>query len=114
LAKITYYDREKAAPRVVFHGVEFEHREPVEVDELEQATLIRLAEGNPFFEVTEQGDSEPAKAYASGAEAGAAGKERSAPTALDGKPDATHWLAGYDAKMRELGSRARQKLPRRP
>jgi hypothetical protein len=102
MTKITYYDREKAAPRVVFHGVEFEHKDPVEVDEIKQARLIRLADANPFFEVTEKGDSEPNKAYGRGVDAAGAGKERSVPPAYRGKADANHWLAGFDDKAREL------------
>ena len=102
MAKITYYDREKAAPRVVFHGVAFEHKEPVEVDELKQAPLVRLAERNPFFEVAGKGDREPSRAYGRGADAAASGKERSIPVAYRGKPDGAQWLAGFDDRAREL------------
>jgi hypothetical protein len=102
VTKITYYDREKAAPYVAFHGIDFEHKEPVEVDELRHATLIRMAEANPFFEVTEKGDSEPNKAYGRGADAAAAGRDRNVPHAYRGKPDATHWLAGFNDKTKQL------------
>ncbi len=104
MTKITYYDHEKAAPRVVFHGVDFEHKEPVEVDDIKQATLIRLAEANRFFEVTEKGDSEPNKAYGRGAEAAVAGRDRNVPQSFRGKPDGIHWLAGFDDKARELAA----------
>jgi hypothetical protein len=102
MTKITYYDREKAAPRVVFHGVDFEHKEAVTVDAVRHATLIRLAEANPFFEVTEKGESEPNKAYGRGVEAAASGKDRTVPPAYHGKPDAHHWRAGFDDKRREI------------
>jgi hypothetical protein len=111
--KITYYDREKAAPRVVFHGVEFEHKDPVEVDELKHATLIRLADANPFFEVTEKGDSEPNKAYGRGAQAAASGMQRSVPQGYRGKPDGQHWLAdAWPSRSRPPAIRAGSPLRR--
>ena len=106
MAKVTYYDREKAAPRVVFQGVEFEHKDPVELNKIEHATLIRLAEANPFFEVTGKGESEPNRPYGKGADAAAAGKERNVPVAYRGKPDAAQWLAGFDHKTEELAAEA--------
>ena len=106
MAKVTYYDREKAAPRVVFQGVEFEHKEPVELDEIEHATLIRLAEANPFFEVAARASGAPSRAYGKGADAAAARKERNVPVAYRGKPDAAQWLAGFDHKTEELAAEA--------
>jgi hypothetical protein len=102
MPKITYIDKDKAAPRVTFYGREFEHRDPVEVDPVKEAALIRVAAANSWFQVTELGDSDPKAAYERGAKAAARRGERVAPKEFKGKPDETHWLAGFDDKAREL------------
>jgi hypothetical protein len=102
MPKITYIDKDKAAQRVTFYGRDFEHKEPVEVDAMKEATLIRYAAANSWFQLSELGDSDPPKAYQRGTDAAAGRKERKVPNDIKGKPDETHWLAGFDDKAKEL------------
>jgi len=54
--RVTYLDHEKAAPSVTVGGRLFEHKEPVELDEQEDAAVLGLLKTmhdkkNPFFKI---------------------------------------------------------------
>ncbi len=53
MAKVTYYDLEKAASSVDFMGHTFDHKEPVEIDHTDPANDLLFAKlnTNPFFKV---------------------------------------------------------------
>lgn len=55
MVKVTYTDHERAAPYVKFHGVEFSHLVPVEIDEEQHAALLEDCRRHPWFAV--EGDA---------------------------------------------------------
>jgi len=69
MARVTYFDHERACPTTAFHGIEFEHKVPVTLDDNLHADTLDILEQNRFFKVEDRGKrqadpliSEPAKA----------------------------------------------------
>jgi hypothetical protein len=103
MATITYKDiKGDKVYEVTFHGVDFEHKVPVEIeDELKHATLIRQAMSNPWFEVTGQ-KGEPVAAFENGEQAAVEGKARHVPKSLTEPTDQAQYLSGYDRRRRAI------------
>ena len=102
MAKVTYVDHEKSCPTTVFHGIEFEHRVPVELDDHLHADTLDILENNRFFKVEDRGKrptdplmADEAKARAAGAMAFKDGKQLSIPPRLRYHPNGEAWAAGY-------------------
>jgi hypothetical protein len=102
MAKVTYLDHEKACPETTFHGIEFEHKVPVELDDNLHADTLDILEQNRWFKVEERGKrpadplmTDPAKARAAGAQACKDGQPLSIPARLRYHPHGELWSAGY-------------------
>jgi hypothetical protein len=124
MPKITYFDREKAAPSTTFHGVEFDHKVPVDLDEVkhlneaQKRALIEMADANRFFEVEHDApvaaaDTHPAggqeptvSPYDEGWDASAAGAKRVVPRRYRDKPEAERWTTGFDDQVAQAGAAA--------
>jgi hypothetical protein len=86
----------------VFHGIEFEHRVPVELDDHLHADTLDILENNRFFKVEDRGKrptdplmADEAKARAAGALAFKDGKPFSIPARFRYHPNGEAWAAGY-------------------
>ena len=102
MAKVTYVDHEKSCPETTFHGIEFEHKVPVELDDNLHADALDILEHNRFFRVEDRGKrptdplmTDPAKARAAGMQAYKDGKQLSIPARLRYHPSGEIWAAGY-------------------
>src|SRR6516164_9997507 len=102
MARVTYFDHERACPTTAFHGIEFEHKVPVTLDDNLHADTLDILEQNRFFKVEDRGKrqadpliSEPAKAREAGARAFRDGKPFSIPVRLRYNHAGEIWAAGY-------------------
>jgi hypothetical protein len=86
----------------VFHGIEFEHKTPVELDDNLHGDTLDILEHNRWFKVEERGKrpadplmADEAKARAAGALAFRDGKPFSIPPRVRHHPNGEAWAAGY-------------------
>ena len=113
MTKVTYHDREEAAPVVTFHAVTFKHAEPVDVPD--DWPGLEVARSHPFFSVDEahapkqksQPKAEPIadeisirEARQRGQKAYSSGHHRKAPAHFS-RPQAKAWLEGFDRARRQ-------------